>query len=380
MKVAMITCWYKDISMANYSTNLRDALGAEIDWQIISSHCGCSKRYKGRKSFLQDNCKFVSFPPFIPALEEGSSPRFLHPLISVTTLFLQSLRGIAYLAKCKDSDIIHFQQSSAQSFGMNTLCMLLSIPVMKKRVVTVHSIDPMTRFRFLSRSYKNANLILVHSKEMKEKMMSLAVPESRIRLVPHGTKLPRLLKTNRTEITFFGSPTKGKGFWTILQSMKILRDQNRAIQLHVYGIYSDAEKNEATKVAAQIGVSDLVVWGNRLSEAEFDKKMQESVFTLAVYSFPVSGSNVVTRAMANATPVIASNIGGVPEYLGGEGLLVPPKDPKALALAMTKLLDEPTLRERFSTMERKRAETFSWEKVAKMTAGIYSECLRENKQ
>jgi glycosyltransferase involved in cell wall biosynthesis len=64
--------------------------------------------------------------------------------------------------------------------------------------------------------------------------------------------------------------------------------------------------------------------------------------------------------------------------LGDGGLQVPPDDPQALASAMAKLLDDPLLRERFSTMARRRAENFSWDKVAEMTAGIYYECLREN--
>ncbi len=377
MKVAMVTCWYKDISMANYSSNLENASDKTIDWQVVSAHCGCSKRYSGRKNFLQSKCKFVSYPPYVPALEATTGPRALHSLISGATLFLESLRGIAYVAKCKDSDIIHYQQSTAASFGIISLYGLLSIPTQKKCIVTVHSIDPMSRFKVLSRSYKKADRILVHSNEMKEKLMSMDVPESKIRLVPHGTKLPPLLKTSRKEITFFGSPIKVKGFWTILSALKILKDQDRNVHLNIYGIYSSAEKNEAINEATRVAVSDLLVWGDRLSETDFDRKMQESMFTLAVYSFTVSGSSIVTRAMGNATPVIASNIGGISEYLGDGGLMVPPDDPNALASAMVKLLDDPSLREIFSTVARRRAEKFSWDRVAEMTAGIYYECLRE---
>lgn len=378
MKVAMVSCWYKDISMANYSSNLQDASDKAVDWQVVSSHCGCCKRYSGRKNFLQGNCKFVSFPPYVHALEGTSGPRAFHFLLSAPTLFLESLRGVAFLAKCKDSDIIHYQQSTAASFGMSALYGLLSVPVQKKRIVTVHSIDPMSKYKLLSRSYKNADRILVHSNEMKEKLLSMDVPESKIRLVPHGTTLPPLLKTPRKEITFFGSPSKAKGFWTILSALKILTDQDRDVHVNIYGIYSDTEKNEAINEATRIGVADLLIWGDRLSEEKFNQKMQESMFTLAVYSLTVSGSSIVTRAMGNATPIIASNIGGILEYLGDGGLLVPPDDPQALALAMAKLLDDPSLRERFSTTARRRAENFSWTRVAEMTADIYYECLREN--
>lgn len=378
MKVALVSCWYKDISMANYSANLQNASGKTVDWQVISSHCGCCKRYSGRKDFLQGNCEFVSFPPYVTELEAAPAPCALQFLLYGATLFLESLRGVAFLGKCKDCDIIHYQQSTAQSFGINALYGLLSIPVKKKRIVTVHSIDPMTKYRVLSRSYKNADIIIVHSNEMKQKLLSLHVPESKIRLVPHGTTLPPLLKTSRKEITFFGSPIKTKGFWTIIGALKILKDQDRDAHLNIYGIYSDLEKNEAISEATKVGVADLLSWGGRLTEEDFDRKMQESIFTLAVYSLTVSGSSVVTRAMGNATPIIASNIGGIPEYLGDGGLLVPPDNPQALASAMIKLLDNPSLRESFSTNARRRAEGFSWAKVAETTAEIYNECLHAN--
>lgn len=374
LKVAMITCWYKDISMANYATNLQR--GATVDWQVVSSHCGCCKRYSS-KDFLQGDCKFISFPPYVRAVEDPHGPRGLHFLLSVSGLFLQSLRGVAYLSKCKQCDVIHYQQSVSQSFGLSSLNMLLMIPIRKKRVVTVHSLDRLSNLKFFSRSYKNADMILVHSNEMKQRILALGIPEERIRVVHHGATLPALLGIPRKEITFFGSPIKGKGFWTILQALKILKKQNRQIRLNIYGIYSEAEKNEAVDAATEFDVADLLTWGKRLSDPEFDQKMQESLFTLAVYNHVVSGSSVVTRAMSNATPVIASNIGGIPEYLGDAGLLVPPDNPQALALAMVKMLDDATLREKFSAVSRKRAEDLSWDKVADLTTGIYYECLHK---
>ena len=375
MKVALVTCWYKDISMANYSSNLQGSTGGKVDWDVVSSHCGCCKRYSGRKDFLQGECRFVSFPRYMSSVEAASGHGPIQKMLSMYSLFLQFLRGVAYLAKCKNDDIIHYQLSSSQSFGVCALFGVLSVPSEKKRVVTVHSIDPMNKFSFFGNLYKKADMVLVHSEEMKQKMISYAVPENKIRVVPHGARLPPLSGAARKEVTFFGSPTKTKGFWTVIGALKALKDQNKPLKLHIYGIYSVAERNEAVKAASQAGVADLLVWGNRLTEAEFDRKIQESIFTLAVNAIPVSGSSVVTRAMANGTPIIASRIGGIPEYLGDAGLLVPPSDPAALASAMEKLLEDTSLREKFSAEARKKAEGFSWDKVAEMTACIYEECL-----
>ncbi len=292
-------------------------------------------------------------------------------------LFLQLLKGITYVTLCKDCDIIHYQQTHANPFGMAPLYTLLSIPIKKKRIVTVHRLGALGRLRFFNYAYRKADRIIVHSNDMKKAMLSFNVPASKISLVPHGASLPPLMHGLREEITLFGAPAEGKGFLTILKALKLLKDRGREVHLHIYGIYSEGEKGKAVNEAFRVGVADLLVWGGRLSEADFDRKMQESIFTLAPYSVATSGSSVVTRAMGNATPIIASTLGGLPEYLGGAGLLIPPDDPEALVSAMTKLLDDPSLREKLSGEARKRAETFSWSSVAEKTLDIYYQCMRE---
>lgn len=379
MKIGVITCWYKDLSMANYSYNLQAALSSRVDLQIVSAPCVCWQRFVGKKDIFQENCEFSSFPPYLPVLETDSAPKILRPLVFLTRLLLQLLRGISYLAKFKDCDIIHYQQSSAYQFGIGPLYMLLSIPTSKKRIVTVHWLQPLNRLKFLYRSYKNADRIIVLSNGMKKIILSFGVPASKIRLVPHGASLQPLIGLPRREITFFGAPTEGKGFLTILQALKQLKDRGRKVHLRIYGIYSEAEKDKAINDAITMDVADLLVWKGRLSEADFDRKMQESMFTLAPYSSPASGSSIITRAMGNATPIIASKIGGTPEYLGRGGLLVEPDDPEALASTMTKMIDDASLRRKLSEEGRKKAETFAWDRVAEMTFEIYYECMLENR-
>ena len=264
-------------------------------------------------------------------------------------------------------------------FGIGPLYMLLSIPTSKKRIVTVHWLQPLNRLEFFYRSYKKADRIIVHSSDMKKRILSLGVPASKIRIVPHGTSLPPLIGLPRKEITFFGAPIKDKGFLTILRALKLLKDKSREVHLHIYGIYSEEEKNKAINDTVTIGVADMLVWKGRLSEADFDRKMQESMFTLAPYSSYVSGSSLVTRAMGNGTPIIASKVGGIPEYLGRGGLLVEPDDPESLASTMIKLIDNASIRQKLSEEGRKKAETFAWGRVAEMTFEIYYECMRENR-
>jgi len=82
------------------------------------------------------------------------------------------------------------------------------------------------------------------------------------------------------------------------------------------------------------------------------------------------------EAMACATAVVGSRVGGIPEVVDGgvTGLLVPPQDPASLADALNLLLRDPGRADAMGLAGRERAVTeFSWDAVAAQTAALYSE-------
>jgi starch synthase len=85
------------------------------------------------------------------------------------------------------------------------------------------------------------------------------------------------------------------------------------------------------------------------------------------------------EAMACATAVVASAVGGIPEVVsdGKTGLLVPPDDPEALAAALNALLGDPARADAFGRAGRERAVAeFGWQAVAAQTADLYAELAR----
>jgi glycosyltransferase involved in cell wall biosynthesis len=82
-------------------------------------------------------------------------------------------------------------------------------------------------------------------------------------------------------------------------------------------------------------------------------------------------------AMAAGLPVVATRVGGIPEIVsdGVTGLLVPARDPRALADAILRLAGDAELRDRFGGAARVQVRAFSADRTEERTRGLYSEAL-----
>jgi glycosyltransferase involved in cell wall biosynthesis len=84
------------------------------------------------------------------------------------------------------------------------------------------------------------------------------------------------------------------------------------------------------------------------------------------------------ESMACGTPVIATRAGALPEVVGeeGAGILVPTRNPGALAQAVLEVLRDPERREKMGIAGRQRVEKlFTWQRVAERTFEVYKELL-----
>jgi len=372
LSVCMITCWYHNLAMANYGENLINALmRRDVSVKVVTSHCMCKYLYRGSSSFFDGNYCLVT----TPFDSYGDKPN----LSRIQDLVYRTSRiplGLRYAKQCRDSDIIHYQQSSNWSFGELPLLTLLTQTKVPHKVVTIHDLSPPPLAKLLHRVYHYADAVIVHSEQLKDRVMQVGIPEDKIHVVFHGGHQVNLRGLARTRVTFFGDPKEYKGFFDLLKAFRILRDEGIKVNLEVYGIYGDEAEQTAKKEARRNNVQDQIQWYGRLSELEFDEKMQESIFTFAIYTEPVWGSAITTRAMMNGTPVIATPIGGIPEYLGDTGMYVPPSDPTALASVIRSLLENRRLRDDLGKMARQRAVQYlSWDAIAEKTIRIYQSVI-----
>ncbi len=79
----------------------------------------------------------------------------------------------------------------------------------------------------------------------------------------------------------------------------------------------------------------------------------------------------LVEALACGAIIVAADTSTVAEVVGDAGLLVPAADPAAMAAAISRVLADPSSRERRETAARARAAMFSWDEAARQTLGIH---------
>lgn len=145
--------------------------------------------------------------------------------------------------------------------------------------------------------------------------------------------------------------------------------------LHLLLIGDGKEQNRLEKLARECRLHHRVVFAGWRQDAMV---LASSATILAVPSREEAFGRVVIEGMLAGIPVVASRAGGIPEILTDEvdGLLVDTGDHKALAVALRRLLNDPTLAKRLSDEARHTAESrFSLLSYVRRIEKIYCRAL-----
>jgi glycosyltransferase involved in cell wall biosynthesis len=212
----------------------------------------------------------------------------------------------------------------------------------------------------------------------------LHVPPRRLVVVRNAIKVPAAGRV--VDPTLRTALIRGRSDYVVLTPARLHPQKG-----HVYLLAAAAQVPEATFVlagdgplrleleaqASALGIAERCVFlGERSDVPDLLAAADLLVLPSLFEGLPLS----VLEAMAAERPVVATAIGGTDEAVVHEqsGLLVPPRDPVALASAIQRLRTDPGLARRLASAGRGRVEReFSSEITAGRVMQIYDEVLAE---
>jgi starch synthase len=295
------------------------------------------------------------------------------------------------------ADLVHSHTWYANLAG-HLAALLHGIP----HVATVHSLEPLRPWKAeqLGGGYAlsswaertalaSAAAVVAVSDGMRADVLSVypEIPQERVVVIRNGIDTLQyapdpgtdvLLKhgvdPDRPYVIFVGRITRQKGVPVLLRAAASL---DPAAQLVLCAGAADTPElgAEVSSLVAELQASRTgVLWiPEMLPKAEVIQLLTHALAFVCPSVYEPLGI-VNLEAMACATAVVASRVGGIPEVVddGVTGLLVPPDDPAALAGALNLLLRDPGRAEALGRAGRERAVSeFSWTMVAAQTAGLY---------
>ena len=187
---------------------------------------------------------------------------------------------------------------------------------------------------------------------------------------------------HKFKILFVGRHIERKGIRYLIEAAKYLpRDQ---FEIRIVGVGDLTE--ELKKLASESATpnsADIIFTGKLSPEALANEYRTANVFTLPAIvdsKGDTEGLGVVLiEAMELGLPIVASNVGGIPDVVvdGVSGILVPEKDPQALASAYKRLAAEPELVKHLLAGSRKRiAECFTWDGIIERQIAVYNKLAK----
>jgi len=237
------------------------------------------------------------------------------------------------------------------------------------------------------RACLNAHRIIVVSREnLEEAVKYYRLERGEVSVIPNGVDLERFDPKvecggirrrfgleGKDVILYVGGLRERKGLPYLLTAMRQLRRQSPNTVLLICG--EGNQKSNLQRMSRDLGVSEYVIFTGKIPYEELPQYYAACDVFVLPSNYEAQGI-VLLEAMASQKPVVATRVGGIPETVDSDtGILIPPRDPSALAQAVSRLLQDSQLREDMGKAGRRRARAFDWEIIAARTLKLYKECL-----
>ena len=306
------------------------------------------------------------------------------PVPMRSSLDLRSAWALARLIREHRIDVVHCQKGRARSLAL-LAGLTVRIPALILNRGVSFPVDRWTRFGYTT---PRVDVIVAVCESIKRGLVASGVPEGKIEVIYSGTDLTRFhpdvdgrriraelgLSAGHALVTQVGIRS-WRGNDDVLEAMA--RVCHAAPHARLLFVGAPAPRIATLRDRAfRRGIGDSVaVLGHREDIPEI-LAASDLVVDASYAGLGLTGS--LREALAVETPVIGTDIEGHPELIveGETGLLVPPRNPDALAQAILRMLENPTRAKAMARAGRKRVEAeFSMARKVQRTEALYRRLL-----
>jgi glycosyltransferase involved in cell wall biosynthesis len=227
-------------------------------------------------------------------------------------------------------------------------------------------------------AYRRADEIIAHAEFVKQSFLAkYPIGPERLHVIPHiklGEEMVQteVLEDNNT-VLFFGRIWEYKGLEYLIRAEPLITAEVPGAKIVIAGQGEDFSRYRQMMVHPE----NFVVLNRYVSDADRDELFRRASVVALPY-IEASQSGVVPVACTFSKPVVATTVGGLPEAVddGATGFCVPPRDEKALAQAIVRLLKDPALRKCFGANANRKINTEGLPAiVAKSTLEVYRRAM-----
>lgn len=300
---------------------------------------------------------------------------FARGLISFLRLLLGHRPDLVHLHTAKDASV-------ARKAALLWMARAVRVPV----VLHIHAgefgafYDRMPRpVRWgIRRTLHRASAVVALGQLLTLRLQQIA-PEARIVAIPNGIRVvgpgSRAGGSEPVHVVFLGQIGDAKGTFTLLEAWAKLVTNGSNLPSARLTIAGDGEVDRARAVVARLHLAGSVRVRSWLPASEV-AELLGSAHVLTLPSRYEGQPMAVLEAMARGLCVVASSVGGVPELIedGASGVLVPPDDVDALAMALRTVISDREMRDRLGDAALERArQTFDVDVIWRRFDGLYRE-------
>lgn len=219
-----------------------------------------------------------------------------------------------------------------------------------------------------SRQAKAFDMIVCVSDFVMRDLASRGFPMCKLSSVPNGVETVPHEGREEDFILFVGRLVKTKGLPYLIEAM-------RGVDSKLVVCGKGPERERLESLTKKLGLEGKIEFLGGVDE----ERKQMLLSRCKIFVFPSvweSYGIAAAEAMSHGKPVIATNVGGLPEVVGDCGLLVPPRDERSLRDSIRALLTDDDLRRGLGRRAQCLAETYTWRKAAEAMERAYEELTR----